>query len=359
MTFTATLRTALTDLVGVRHPIVQTGMGWVSGPRLVVGSANAGALGILASATMSYEELTNAIREVKSRTAEPFGVNLRADASDVKERIDLLISERVQVATFAMSPRQDVIARLKDAGILVIPSVGAARHAEKVAAWGADAVMVQGSEGGGHTGSVPTSLLLPSVLDAVDIPVIAAGGYFDGRGLAAALTYGAAGIGMGTRFLLTRDSAVPAAVKNTYLGHDLNGTVVTTKVDGVPHRMLRTDFVERLESVRVMTRLGSTWRSVLEFKSMTGMTWRELMRDGRSMKADGGRSWSQMLFAANTPMMLRSGLVDGNTEAGVLASGQVVGVIDDLPSCDELVERVVSQAVACLQRTEYLYADRA
>ena len=130
---------------------------------------------------------------------------------------------------------------------MVIPSVGAARHAEKVAAWGADAVMIQGGEGGGHTGNVPTTLLLPTVLDAVDIPVIAAGGFFDGRGLAAALSYGAAGIGMGTRFLLTRDSAVPDAVKQLYLSHDLNGTVVTDKVDGMPHRMLRTELVEELQ----------------------------------------------------------------------------------------------------------------
>ena len=111
----------------------------------------------------------------------------------------------------------------------------------KVAAWGADAVMMQGGEGGGHTGTVPTTLLLPTVLDAVDIPVVAAGGFFDGRGLAAALSYGAAGVGMGTRFLLTQDSAVPDAVKQRYLAAGLTGTVVTAKVDGMPHRMLRTD----------------------------------------------------------------------------------------------------------------------
>ena len=130
---------------------------------------------------------------------------------------------------------------------MVIPSIGAAKHAMKVASWGADAVMIQGGEGGGHTGPVPTTLLLPTVLDAVDIPVVAAGGFFDGRGLAAALSYGAAGIGMGTRFLLTQDSTVPDAVKQRYLDADLNGTVVTAKVDGMPHRMLRTDLVESVE----------------------------------------------------------------------------------------------------------------
>jgi NAD(P)H-dependent flavin oxidoreductase YrpB (nitropropane dioxygenase family) len=243
------IRTPLTELTGVRHPVVQTGMGWVSGPRLVSGTANAGGLGILASATMTFEELEKAILEVRSRTDQPFGVNLRADAADAPARCDLLIEHGVKVASFALAPKPELIAKLKDHGIVVMPSIGAAKHAVKVAGWGADAVMIQGGEGGGHTGPVPTTLLLPTVLDALrevksDIPVVAAGGFFDGRGLAAALSYGAAGVGMGTRFLLTEDSAVPDAVKQLYLGTGLTGTVVTAKVDGMPHRMLRTDLVE-------------------------------------------------------------------------------------------------------------------
>ena len=231
-----------------------------------------------------------------------------------------------------------------------MPSVGAARHAEKVAAWGADAVMIQGGEGGGHTGSVPTTLLLPTVLDAVDIPVVAAGGFFDGRGLAAALSYGAAGVGMGTRFLLTQDSAVPQAVKDLYLGYDLNGTVVTAKVDGMPHRMLRTDLVSELEETSAVKRLGPTLRRTLEFKQSSGMSWLDLAKDGRSMKKTEGRTLAQMTLAANTPVMLKAGLVEGDTGAGVLASGQVVGVIDDLPTCEELIDRIVLRAVEELRR---------
>ena len=344
------LRTPLTELTGVRHPVVQTGMGWVSGPRLVTGTANAGGLGILASATMTYDELERAIVEVKQRTERPFGVNLRADAGDAPERCDLLIKHGVKVASFALAPKPDLIARLKDAGIVVIPSVGAARHAEKVAGWGADAVMIQGGEGGGHTGSVPTTLLLPTVLDAVDIPVVAAGGFFDGRGLAAALSYGAAGVGMGTRFLLTRDSAVPDAVKQLYLSQGLDGTVVTDKVDGMPHRMLRTDLVEELQESSALRRLGPTARRTLEFKQQSGLTWRQLLSDGREMRRAQGRSLSQTALAANTPMMLKAGLVEGDTSAGVLASGQVVGVIDDLPTCEELIDRMVTSAADELRR---------
>ncbi|MEJ7833655.1 MAG: nitronate monooxygenase [Nocardioides sp.] len=350
------LRTPLTELVGIRHPVVQTGMGWVSGPRLVSGTANAGGLGILASATMSYEELERAILDVKGRTDQPFGVNLRADAGDAPARCDLLIKHGVKLASFALAPTKALISRLKDHGIVVMPSIGAAKHAVKVAAWGADAVMIQGGEGGGHTGPVPTTLLLPTVLDALrdahsDIPVVAAGGFFDGRGLAAALSYGAAGVGMGTRFLLTQDSAVPQAVKDLYLQHDLTGTVVTAKVDGMPHRMLRTDLVAELEQASAVKRLGPTMRRTLEFKRSTAMSWVELAKDGRAMKKTQGRTLGQMALAANTPTMLKAGLVDGDTSAGVLASGQVVGVIDDLPTCEELIDRVVLRAADELRRS--------
>jgi NAD(P)H-dependent flavin oxidoreductase YrpB (nitropropane dioxygenase family) len=344
------LKTPLTELVGVRHPVVQTGMGWVAGPRLVSASANAGGLGILASATMTIAELEQAILEVKSRTDQPFGVNLRADAADAADRCRLLIDHGVKVASFALAPKAELIAQLKEHGIVVMPSIGAARHAQKVAEWGADAVMVQGGEGGGHTGPVPTTLLLPSVLDAVDIPVVAAGGFFDGRGLAAALAYGAAGVGMGTRFLLTSDSTVPDAVKQRYLDAGLTDTVVTAKVDGMPHRMLRTDLVESVEESSALKRLGPTARRTLAFKRMSGMSWRQLAADGRAMKHGSERSWAQMVLAANTPMMLKAGLVEGDPAAGVLASGQVVGLIDDLPSCEELIDRVVTQAAAELRR---------
>lgn len=349
------LRTPFTDLVGVRHPVVQTGMGWVSGPRLVSGTANAGGLGILASATMTIQELEQAIVEVKGRTDQPFGVNLRADAADAPARCDLLVEHGVQVASFALAPRPELIARLKGHGIVVMPSIGAAKHAVKVASWGADAVMVQGGEGGGHTGPVPTTLLLPSVLDALrntgsEIPVVAAGGFFDGRGLAAALSYGAAGIGMGTRFLLTQDSAVPDAVKRLYLERGLTDTVVTAKVDGMPHRMLRTDLVAQLEETSSLKRLGPTVRRTVEFKRSSGMSWLGLAKDGRAMRKAQGRTLGQLALAANTPMMLKAGLVEGDTGAGVLASGQVVGLIDDLPTCEELIDRVVSRAADELRR---------
>ena len=343
------LHTALCDLVGVQYPIVQTGMGWVAGPRLVSATAHAGGLGILASATMTFAELQDAIAEVKSRTDKPFGVNLRADQPDALDRIDLLIRKGVRVASFALAPTTDLVKRLKDGGVVVIPSIGARRHAEKVAAMGVDAVLVQGGEGGGHTGSVATTLLVPQVVDAVDIPVIAAGGFFDGRGLVAALAYGAAGVAMGTRFLLTSDSTVPDAVKQLYLSQDVTGTVVTTRVDGVPHRVLRTELVESLERAGAV---GGFWRSLrnaLAYQRLSGTPLRSMISEGLAMRRNHGSSYRQVLMAANTPMLLREAMVRGNPTLGVMSSGQVVGLLDDLPSVAELIDRVITEAEATLK----------
>ncbi|WP_157253491.1 NAD(P)H-dependent flavin oxidoreductase [Nonomuraea typhae] len=338
------MRTALTELVGCRHPIVQTGMGYVAGARLAAATSAAGGLGIIAASTMSPRRMTEAIREVKERTDAPFGVNIRSDADDAAERAEVMIREGVRVASFALAPKRELIARLKEAGVVTIPSVGARRHAEKVAAWGADAVIVQGGEGGGHTGPVATTLLLPQVVDAVDIPVVAAGGFFDGRGLVAALAYGACGVAMGTRFLLTKDSPVPDAVKRVYL--DAAETLVTTDVDGVPHRVLRTPFVDSLRHARLLRAI----RNGARFKKISGLSWAALLREGRRMRHGRDLTWAQVLQAANTPMLLRAAMVDGRADLGVMASGQVVGVIDDLPTCAELVERVMAEADAVLAR---------
>ncbi len=348
------IETRLTELTGIRYPIVQTGMGYVAGARLAAATSRAGGLGIIGSATMTLDALRTAVAEVKERTSAPFGVNLRADAPDAAERIELMIAEGVRVASFALAPKQDMIKRLKDAGLVVIPSVGARRHAEKVTRWGADAVIVQGGEGGGHTGPIPTSLLLPQVVSAVDIPVVAAGGFFDGRGLVAALAYGAEGIAMGTRFLLTSDSPVAAEVKQVYLDRTLTDTVVTTRVDGVPHRVLRTPLIDGLERSGRLAGLVRSARNAAAFRSLSGFSWPQLISEGRAMRGGTGLSWGQVLMAANTPMLLKAAMVDGRPDLGVMASGQVVGLIDDLPSCAELIERIMAEASQCLARLAQL-----
>jgi NAD(P)H-dependent flavin oxidoreductase YrpB (nitropropane dioxygenase family) len=287
---------------------------------------------------------------MKQRTQLPFGVNLRTDAPDIDQRVELLIDSGVKVASFAMAPRADLVKRLRDGGLVVIPSVGAKRHAEKVAEMGVDAVLVQGAEGGGHTGSVPTTLLLPQVVDAVSVPVIAAGGFFDGRGLVAAMSYGAQGIAMGTRFLLTKESTVPDEVKEFYLARAVNDTVVTTKVDGFPHRVLKTRFVEELEGAGRIRTLIRALRNAWAYKRYANAKWTEMLREGLAMRKTFDLTYGQMLMAANTPMLLRAAMVEGKLDFGVMASGQVVGVIDDLPTVAEVIERIVKEAEAVLGR---------
>src|SRR5882672_4111052 len=294
----ARLHTRFCELVGVDYPIVQTGMGWVSGAGLTSATAAAGGLGLLASATMDFGQLKTAIAQVKRTTTKPFGVNLRADAADIGDRIRLLIDEQVKVASFAQAPKEALIGQLHDGGVLVVPSIGAKRHAEKVLEWGVDAVLVQGGEGGGHTGSVPTSILLPQVVDAIAgrVPVIAAGGYFDGRGLVAALAYGADGVAMGTRFLLSADSAVPQAVKDFYLGKGVTDTVVTKEVEGVPHRMLHTELVDEVESAH-----GKVWAlprataNAWRFHKLSGIKLRAMAKEGLAMRKSLDLTWTQTM----------------------------------------------------------------
>jgi NAD(P)H-dependent flavin oxidoreductase YrpB (nitropropane dioxygenase family) len=197
---------------------------------------------------------------------------------------------------------------------------------------------------------VPTTLLLPQVVDAVDIPVIAAGGFFDGRGLVAALAYGAVGIAMGTRFLLTSDSRVPELVKGEYLSRTVTDTVVTKEVDGQPHRVLRTPLIDRLEKQPPGTGLVTAVRNALRFQKESGIPITDMVKEGLAMKKNQELSWSQVVMAANTAVLIKRALVEGRTDVGVLPTGQVVGVIDDLPSCQELIDRIMGEADKVLTR---------
>lgn len=180
--------------------------------------------------------------------------------------------------------------------------------------------------------------------------MIAAGGFFGGRGLVAALAWGAAGIAMGTRFLLTSDSPVADAVKQVYLAAGLDGTVVTRRVDGVPHRVLRTTMVDHLLLGGKAAAMVRSARNAAAFRGVSGMTWRELVTQGRAMRKDSELTWGQVLMAANTPVLLRAAMVEGRTDLGLMSSGQVAGLIDDLPSCAELIEAIMAEADATLDQ---------
>ncbi len=302
---------------------------------------------------MTLDELRDAIGKVAARTTNPFGVNLLPNQPDAAERIDLIIDEGVPVASFAAAPRPEQVARLNDAGVTTIVTVGAKRHAEKVAEIGVKAVIAQGGEGGGHTGSVPTSLLLPQVVDGVagtDVVVLAAGGFYDGRGLAAALAYGADGVAMGTRFLLTAESQVPENVKSVYLETALTGTVVTTAIDGAPQRVIRTSMIDALEKSPGLLRFPRAASNALKFRKQTGVSLGDLVKTGLAMRRDQELTWSQVALAANAPMLTREAMVDGHPEVGILPTGQVVGAIESLPTVAEVLAEIESGARDALDR---------
>ncbi len=343
------LRTEICDLLGIRYPIIQTGMGWVATPELVAAVSNTGAIGFLAAATLVPEEVGDEIAKVKALTDQPFGVNFLMDAPGADVIIDAIIRGGVKAAGYNRAPNAERIAKLKDADVICVPTCGAPKHAIKARSLGADIIIVQGGEGGGHTGSIPTSLLVSECADAVDVPIVAAGGFRDGRGLVAALAFGARGIAMGTRFLLTRESPVPDLTTARYLGAAMTDVIVTTEVDGMPQRVVGNELVQRLESGTGLAKLIGALRSGLAYRKLSGASIAELIRSAFAMRRNERLTRSQMLMAANAPMLARKAMREGDPVNGYLPGGTVAGVIDDRPSCAELIERIVSEAETTLK----------
>lgn len=347
------LQTKLCELLGCRYPIVQTGMGWVATPELVAAVCNAGAFGFLAAATLRPEQIDAEIAKVRRLTDAPFGVNFLMDAPGAEEFTEAIVRNRVKAAGYNRAPSAELVKRLKDGGVLCVPTCGAVRHAQKAQQLGADIIVVQGAEGGGHTGPVPTSLLVSQVVDAVDVPVVAAGGFRDGRGLVAALAFGAVGIAMGTRFVLTAESPVPKATTDRYRAAGVNEVIVTSQVDGLPQRVVRNELVDRLERAGSLTLLVGALRSALAFRKQSGASIRELLASGLAMRKHERLTRAQMVMAANAPILARTAMQDGDPVRGYLPGGTVAGVIDDLPTCEELITRIMDEAERTLNQLSH------
>ena len=348
MTAEVSLRTPLCDLLGCRYPIVQTAMGWVAGSNLVAATTNAGGFGFLAGATIAADRIEAEILRVKALTGEkPFGLNFHMFQPNAQQLLDLAVKHRIRAVSYGRGPDKKVIGRLRDAGIVCMPTVGALKHAQKAIEMGANVVTIQGGEGGGHTGSVPTTVLLPQVVDAVRVPVVAAGGFYDGRGLVAALAFGAQGIAMGTRFLRTSDSGVPAATLERYLKvRDAEKIQISFLVDGMPQRMIPNEYLTMLEKASPLKRLRIALDLALRWKAQTGMTtthalkvlWQGLREDTSSV--------AQTVMASSAPMLLQRSMVDGQPAEGVMSSGQVAALIGELVSCRDVIEGIVGDARA-------------
>lgn len=341
------LDTRLTELLGCRYPIVQTAMGWVADPRLVAGSCNAGGFGFLAGATIPADEIERDILAVKAHTNQPFGVNFHMYQPNAADIVDLVIRHGVRAVSYSRSPGPELIGRLKEAGVVCMPTVGLPKHAIKAVQLGADVVTVQGGEGGGHTGAVPTTLLIPQMIDAVgdQVPVVAAGGFKDGRGLAAALAWGADGIAMGTRFLMTEESPVPRETLQRYIDCKNPGEIIVSRaMDGLPQRMIMNELLSELEKAGRMRKLFIAIRNGLAFRKHTGASVPSLLKSALAMSRDDDMTTAQAIMSANAPMIIQKAMVEGEPARGVLPSGQVAGVIDELLTCQDLISSIVAEA---------------
>lgn len=347
-------QTPLTERLGCCYPIIQTAMGWVSDANLVIATTHGGGFGFLAGATIDADKLEAEIQKVIDATGgSNFGLNFHMFQENAMQCVELAIKYRLKAVSYGRGPDKQTIARLKAANVLCIPTVGAVKHAIKAVELGADMITIQGAEGGGHTGSVPSSILLPQVLDAVKVPVIAAGGFSTGRGLASALAAGASGIAMGTAFLMTQDSPTPKETLERYIRvQDPQAVRVTLAVDGMRHRMIDNSYIKRLEKASPFGRLRIALASAWQWKQETGMTVGHMFKVFVAAIKEDPSAVSQVVMSANQPVLLQRSMVEGQPDAGILPSGQVAAAIDELKTAGELIQGIANEATHCLNRLD-------
>ena len=344
------LNTPLTQMLGCDYPVIQTAMGWVATSDLVSASIQAGAFGFLAAAVMDANECEAEIKAIKAVTDKPFGVNIHAFQPGIERIIDMCIDYDVAALSYGRGPSPKIVEKVKAAGLKCVPTIGASKHAPKAVKMGADILVCQGQEGGGHTGYTPTWLLLAQVIDQnLGVPVVACGGFKDGRGLAAALTFGADGIAMGTRFMMTSNSPTPDATKAQYVSSEVTKIPVSTKLDGLPQRMILNGTLADLEKASKLGMLITAMKNGLKYKAQTGMSMTETIKTAWGMASKTDMTLGQTMMAGNAPMIIQRAMVDGKPDEGVLPSGQVAGIIDDLPSCEALIASIVKDAEARLK----------
>lgn len=301
------LRTAICDLFDIKHPIIQGGMAHVGTAELVSAVSNVGALGILGAGYYQPEWVRQQIRLTKQKTANPFGINIPLTSPYVREVIDVILEEKVPIVATGTGNPEPYIPEFKKAGMIIVPvvaTVSAARHMERLSV---DAVVAEGMESGGHIGETTTIALIPQIVNAVKIPVIAAGGFFDGKGLVAALALGAQGIQMGTRFVCSTECIAHPAYKQKILEADDRATVVTGYTTGLPLRSLKNSLTKQYQELE-----------------KAGISKEELNLLGQGK--------------------MYQGLIEGNIEEGSLLAGQIAGMIKNIKPAKAIIDETIAEA---------------
>lgn len=348
------MKTRFTELFGIRHPIVLSGMSWVSEPEMVAAVANAGGLGILATGTLNAEGVRKAVRRIRELTDKPFGGNATLYFPGGKENAQALLDERVPIINYSMGKGDWIVRQAHTYGGKVIGTVTNIKHAKQAEAYGTDALLVTGHEAAGHGEYVTSMVLIPCIVDAVRIPVIAAGGFSDGRGLIAALALGAEGIAMGTRFMATVESPVHALCKQLALQKGMDDTIHTTRFDGQPCRILISPGSKR--SIRRGLDLKRAFFNSREVAQTLGVKWGRL---ALGVVASGWKVLRQMAFLANAFKAFKLSIQHGDMERGVLPIGQSVGLVNDIPTVCAVIERIVSEASQIRSRIDDMTAHQS
>jgi len=307
------LHTNICDLLHIKYPIIQGGMAWVAEHNLAAGVSEAGGLGIIAAGNAPADVVRNEIRKAKEKTDKPFGVNIMLLSPNASEVAQVVIEEKVPVVTTGAGNPEKYLKDWKAAGIIVIPVVASVALAKRMERSGADALVAEGCEAGGHIGELTTMALIPQIVDAVSIPVIAAGGVGDGRGLAAILMLGAKGAQVGTRFVVSHESIVHDNYKKRIISSKDIDSIVTGRSTGHPVRALRNN----------MTR-----------------NYLKLEQEGKSFEE------LELLTLGS----LRKAVMEGDITEGSVMAGQIAGLVSKEQSCKEIMEEMISEAVSVIKK---------
>lgn len=332
------MKTRITELLGIETPILLPGMSWISTPELVAAVSNAGGLGILASGPLTPEETRQSIRQIRELTDKPFGIGVTLLMPGSKENADIAIEEQVPVINFSLGKGDELIKRAHAYGAKVIATVVTEKHALSAQKSGADALLVTGHEAAAHGGDVTSLVLVPAISAVVDIPVIATGGFADGRGLVAALSLGADGVAMGSRLATSADSPLHQNMKNAVVEKGEQDTIYSKNFDGIFARVMATPQAIK-ETKKPMGFIRASFEATRAAAMVKQPIWKILV----GMLAMVDKVKMLAYFGAAVPK-LKAATVEGDYQKGVQFIGQTQGLIKDLPTVKEIFSRTLSEA---------------
>ncbi len=331
------MKTRITELLGIKHPIMLAGMAFVSLPKLVAAVSNAGGIGMLNSVAYTPNQMKDVIKEIKSLTDKPFGVNTTLLFPNAKENVEVALEEKVPILNYALGKGDWLIKAAHEYGGKVLATVAIDRHARRAEMDGADGLVVTGHEAAAHGADAGTLILIPLIARQTKLPIIAAGGFCDGKGLAAALVLGADGISMGTRFMLTQECEMHEKAKELCLKATVEDTICSEKIDGLPGRWLKTPAALKLAEGKPS--LLQALSSALQIRRMIDVPFFKLFLGG--LKQRGVQDLARQALSLSG---LKIAIENGDLETGVLPISQAIGLIKDIPTCKEVIERTVAEA---------------